>query len=41
LGGLYNHPSAAAAQLVAKLTNLPAGNPLWAELKKLTEGPAG
>jgi hypothetical protein len=41
LGGLYNHPSAAAVQLVAKLTNLPAGNPLWAELKKLTEGPAG
>jgi len=41
LGGLYNHPSAAAAQLVAKLTNLPAGNPLWAELKKLTEGPVG
>ena len=41
LGGLCNHPSAAAAQLVAKLTNLPAGDPLSAELKKLTEGPVG
>lgn len=41
LGGLYNHPSAAAAQLLARLTNLPASNPLSAELKKLTEGPVG
>jgi uncharacterized membrane protein YgcG len=40
LGGLYNHPSAAAARLVAKFTDLPAGDRLSVELNKPTERPA-
>jgi HEAT repeat protein len=35
LGGLYNHASAIAAGLVAKLASLPPGDPLVAEVKKV------
>ena len=35
LGGLYNHGSATAAGLVAKLASLPPGDPLAAEVKKV------
>jgi HEAT repeat protein len=38
LGGLYNHPSAAAVWLVARLADLPPGDPLRAQLKKGTDG---
>jgi hypothetical protein len=35
LGGLYNHGSAIAAGLVAKLASLPPGDPMAAEVKKV------
>jgi HEAT repeat protein len=37
LEGLYNHPSAAAVRLVARLADLPRGDPLAVELTKGTE----
>jgi hypothetical protein len=36
LGGLFNHGSAVAAGLVAKLASLPPGDPLAAEVRKET-----
>ena len=35
LGGLYNHASSMAAGLAAKLSGLPAGDPLAAEVRKI------
>lgn len=37
LDGLYNHPSAAAVRLVARLADLPPGDPLAAELREGAE----
>ncbi len=37
MGGLYDHPSAAAMRLLAKATNLPPSDPMAADLKRILQ----